>query len=517
VFRLRGDRLQLENFAVESLPAMAGQEDGWLDCTRAALAALRARADAPGPVVVVLPAHLVLTKFFRTPRLAADQRAKIVRFEAGQYLPYALTDVVWESVVVDERALAFGELLAAAKLDVVEPLCAAVQAAGFEPRLILPAPLATLAAFRLLHPAEAGSSLVLNLGARSTTLLLAGPGRFGLRTLALGGNSLAPQIAGNQDCDPGEAGATKLASPRASLTADAMENFATRLTQEITRSVLHFRRQGDLEQPGRVHLTGGGAGFAGFDQALAARLQLPVGRLDPLEALAFATNAVRDDATAHASTLTDLVGAAATQLRSDQPTLNLLPPRLRRHADFRRRQPWLIAAAVLAVAALLSPGMHYRRVSDEARRKIDAIEHELAPLRERDARNRANLRQLDEVSRQVARLQEVHDRRASWLNLLADLQDRLVRVEDVWLERLSVTPVADGGPLRLQVAGRMLDRTNPLSKVSLETTTRVKALLHDIAGMPQVSVAETGQRFDHSQPGILKFDFVLVANPAQPL
>jgi type IV pilus assembly protein PilM len=155
-------------------------------------------------------------------------------------------------------------------------------------------------------------------------------------------------------------------------------------------------------------------------------------------------------------------------------------------------------------------------VTGEAQRKTAAMERELAPLRERDARNRANLQQLGELKQQLAQLQGVYDRRTGWLNLLADLQDRLVRVEDAWLEKLQVTSAASGAPLKLVVSGRMLDKTNPLSKASPETFNRVKALLASIVDSPYVAAVE-GERFDNTQPGILKFDFVLVTDPAHPL
>ena len=382
VFSRKGNRLRFDDYAVEVFPATSGNEDNWLENTRTALTALRARVKTAGPVVLVLPAHLALTKLIKTPRVEPAKREKIIRFEAEQNIPYALTDVVWDSVVVGERDIDLEVLLAAAKLDAVEPLCAAVQSAGFEPRLILPSPLATLAGFRLVHPTLAQSSLILNLGARSTSLLLAEAKRFVARTLSLGGNSITQQIAENQDCDAEEAESIKL-SDRGTLTTDAMETLATRLAQEITRSVLHFRRQSEMENPARVHLTGGGARLAGLDEALATKLKVPVERLDVLGAVEIAPGAAKGDVADHALTLADLIGAAATQLLPGQAVLNLLPPKLRSHENLRRRQPWLIAAAVLAVAALVPPVLHYRGLADEAQRKTAAIERELAAARAR--------------------------------------------------------------------------------------------------------------------------------------
>jgi len=223
-----------------------------------------------------------------------------------------------------------------------------------------------------------------------------------------------------------------------------------------------------------------------------------------------------DAVSADALVLADLIGAAATQLRSGQPRVNLLPPERRDRANLRRRLPWLIAAAVFAVAALLPLVVHFRRLAAEAQRKTAAIERALAPLRERDARNRANLRQLEELRQELVLLQSAYDRRSSWLNLLADLQARLVRVEDVWLERLEVVPPAAGAPVKLAISGRMLDRTNPLARVSPETLHRVKTLLGSFGDSPFVAAVEN-EHFDNDQPGILRFDCVLVSNPQHPL
>jgi type IV pilus assembly protein PilM len=155
-------------------------------------------------------------------------------------------------------------------------------------------------------------------------------------------------------------------------------------------------------------------------------------------------------------------------------------------------------------------------VTSAARAKIAAMEEALTPLRARAARNRENLARLEQLKAQVAQLQSVEDRRAGWLQLFAGLQEWLVKVEDVWLEKLQTIPPAAGAPMKLVVSGRMLDKTNPLAKVSPETFTRVKDLLAGIVDLPSVAAVE-GERFDNSQPGILKFDFALVIDPAHPL
>jgi type IV pilus assembly protein PilM len=495
--RSRG-RIKLESH--EAVELAVTPEITWLQAIGDALMALGKRVPLRGPVTLVLPPHLVLTKFIRTPRVEAAKLAKVIRFEAETSIPYALTDVTWGSAVAAEHDHEQEVLLAAAKLEPVDALCVAVQAAGFEPRLLLPSPLATLAAFRLVQDETREPALVLNLGARSTTLVHVEGPRFVLRTAAVGSRCATRQPVGNDGPDSAETG----------------QILAARLAQEIVRSVLHFRRQSGMPDPGRVYLTGGGAGLPGLGESLAARLKLPVERLNFPAALEIADGAVRNNVPADAPLmLTDLAGAAATRLRPGQPVVNLLPPRLLRHESRRRRRPWLIVAALLVLLTPLPPLLHFRALAVAAGRKTDAIERELAPLREREARNRANLQQLAELRQQAAQLRGIHDRRSAWLGLFADLQDRLAGVEDVWLDRMMVAS-APGAPLKLAVSGRMLDRSNPLAKVSPETFIRARALLAGIVDSPFVAGVEA-ERFDNERPGILKFDFVLVADPARPL
>lgn len=510
-------RPQLEQFAWEGFTVEPGREEEWPERVRAALASLRPRVKFTGPVTVVLPGHLVLTKFIKTPRVEPAKRDKVIRFEAQQNIPYALTDVVWGHAVSGETGLDVDVMLCAAKLDAVEALCAVLEDAGFSPGELVPPALALDAAVRLALPA-AGTppALLVETGARSTTLLLAESGRYHARTLAIGGQAVTQQIASSQDCDFADAEALKLSPRHAEVSAPAIENFATRLAQEITRSALHFKRQSGAANPERVLLSGGAARLSGLSALLATRLHVPVDNFDPLGAFEIRKPAADAGVAAHAEACAALLGAAGLRLAAGRIALDLLPPRRRSREDTRRRRPWLGAAAAVAALALLPPLAHHRTLHAELRTQIAAVEAQIAPLREREARNRTNAERLATLRQQLAVLHDVHARRGNWQALFADLQERLVRVEDVWLERLHVVPAAGGGPLRIAVSGRMLDKTNPLANVSPDTYRRVTTLLGRIVQSPFVSAVES-ERFDNRQPGILHFDFVLVAEPTRPL
>jgi hypothetical protein len=111
----------------------------------------------------------------------------------------------------------------------------------------------------------------------------------------------------------------------------------------------------------------------------------------------------------------------------------------------------------------------------------------------------------------------VQERRTAWLQFLADLQDRLTGVEDVWLEKMRLVPAAKDERLKLAVAGRLLERSDPLAKTAgPEAFDRIRALLTSLKQSPFVGTVED-ERFDDSQPGLLAFEFVLVSAEARPL
>ncbi len=470
----------------------APADGAWLEQTRQSLLVLRTRLRASGPAVVILPPHAVLTKFIKVPPVTAAKREQVVRFEAAQGIPFPLHDVVWDSMESGGPDV----LLAAAKLESVRRLCAAVQAAGFAPRLVVPSPLATLAAFRQVHPVLRQCELVLNLGARSTTLLLIEPDRFAIRTLALGGDGLSVPDAGGQ--------------------GGGAELFATHLVREISRTTLYFGRQSNFAGPTRIHLTGGCAGIAGLAEALIVKLKLPVAWLDVSNAVTMGCDVQRSDIVAQSLVLTDLIGGAAIGGQCARRFLNLLPPERLGREKLRRRLPWLAMAAALAMAALVLPIAHFRSLTTEAQRKTAAIERAIAPLRVREARLRSQLRQLDDLRLELLQLHGARAQRSSWLNLLADLQGRLVQIEDVWLDRLQFIPAAAGGPAKLSVSGRMLDRAGPGDTRAPDARQRVQALFSRLVDSPFVAAIEA-ERFDVGQPGILKFDFVLVVDAQHPL
>ncbi len=540
-------RLVLQRFAIEPQDADPAHEARWSDHTALALGAIAAREQLSGPCALAVPGHLALTKFIKTPALDPAKRTQSLTFEASQHIPYPLAEVVWDHVVIADDGFDLEVMLAAAKFDALETLCAAADTAGFSPERALPGSLALRAAFRYSYPDAPASALVINIGARSTHLLFLDGERFYIRTFPLAGNTVTAAIAEELHIDFAAADTLKISvlsgrselpdtSPARAAVHRAATGFVGRLHLELTRSILNHRRQMGAPPPASIYVTGGGSLIAELPSTLAERLKLPVERYDPLRGVEISADARAAGAVSMAHVMADLVGLAAPLV---QPVadVTLLPPAITGALAFRKRQPLYLVAAVLAAAALVPPILYFHARTARAEAQLAATEAQLRPLRSVEARNNDHLAQIEVARKQVAALQGLVATKANWLDFLADVQARLAKVGDVWLERIQlvsppmadgvaapVAPTAEGAPaappaappLKLTLAGRLLDVANPVSNVSPESYERAKKLIASFTGSPFVATVEN-EHFDNTQPGLLRFDFTLVVNPARPL
>lgn len=528
-------KLVLEEFALETRSSDPSLEFRWMEQTALALASVATRKKLRGPAALAVPGHLTLTKFVKTPAIPTAKRDQVIQFEAAQAIPYPLDAVAWDHLVVADDATDIELMLTAVKLDVMENLCAAAESAGLPVKRAASSCLALYRAFGFSYPEVAVPVLVVDIGARSTNLLLVGQGgRFFARTFPLAGNALTAAVAEELKLDFARAEVLKLhvfAAP-ADLAENsaarfavqrATDNFLGRLQLEIMRTLGNFSLRMGAAQPVALYLTGGGSLVTGLGPALAGKFQIPVERFDPWRNVELSDSARISGAGAAAHLLANLIGLAVPATEKAGGESGLLPPMVRATQAFRRRQPMLLGAATLLACALLAPLWHFHRLATVEGERTRELKAHVAPLRAIVERNTANLAQITAVRKEVTALRGLVAAKTNWTGFLAELQDQIGKVGDVWLEQLAVIPAdlpaGSGSSARgwqLRLSGRLLDVSNPVAKVSADSYARVKQLLAGFAGSPFVSAIE-GERFDNAQPGLLHFEVTLAVNPQHSL
>ena len=159
------------------------------------------------------------------------------------------------------------------------------------------------------------------------------------------------------------------------------------------------------------------------------------------------------------------------------------------------------------------------------------VEVNLWPKREAERGRKAGERERERLHQQLDALAVIRATRSGWSEWLADLQERLAQTEDVWIDSLAVpsagTPSADGRQLfghrepagtgeatprgvQLAVTGCVLRRPGS------DALGRVRLLRERLLASRFVAGVEA-ERFDDTQPGLLRFSCTLAMKPEAAL
>ena len=525
--------LVLVDFALFPLETGTGGEAAWLRQLEAMFAGTGPLQTSAPQTLLAPPPLLTLTKHFRVPDGAS---ATAWRAEAARNIPYPLDEVAWdvERLGADPAGPDFA--LGALRLEIAEGLCAVARRHGHVVTRILPAGHALAAACRHNYPEIEGLSLVIEVGPRSCAFVFLGAGRpLLVRTMVRAANRAAERVAVGAGIGAGAADGSEPAGNEEAPDSEATPSLVARLAFEINRSMALLGRGSD-GKPDLILVTGETVVGDDLVAQLAAKTGRPVERFDPLRRVRVAPSAA--GAVAVAPQLAVVVGLAAAATDSISAGINLLPPRLRRSAARRKRQSLWLAGGALAAASLLPLAFGYWRAERICRDRAAWLEARIAPLRQLDQRNRAAAGEIASTRAEILRLQRFLAARASWGILLGDLQARLRQVDDAWLDRLEIEPPADpasgprastlfarppvspengdGRPVRLRLAGRLIERQHATSRSGAAIRTRAANLVRALAGATFVASIED-ERFDDSQRGILQFEVTLVLEQHAPL
>src|SRR2546423_4190714 len=401
----------------------------------------------------------VFARFVKLPSVAEEKIDRIIAFEAQQNVPFPMDEVVWDYQLVgggaDEQLQV---VLVAIKSDLLEGINAAVEAAGPRPRVIGIANMALYNAFRYNYSNVTDSSLVVDIGARTTNLLFIELGKIFSRSVPIGGSSITTALAREFNEPFAAAETRKRESGFVSLggayadPADVdiarmskiIRSTMTRLHAEIMRSISHYRSQQQGKAPARIYLCGGSSGMPYMREFFQEKLQVPIEFLNPVRNVAIANEADPRRIARSAHLLGELVGLGLRAVASCPMELNVRPASVIRAHEVERRRPFLIGAAACVIAALLGWSffyMHAAGVLSAIKRQVETKVTTLRGFQTRMDGIRKEATTLDSVASPL--LDAVYAR-SFWPQLLEDLNARLPK-ENIWVTEL--VPLSNGKPV----------------------------------------------------------------------
>jgi type IV pilus assembly protein PilM len=254
----------------------------------------------PGPATLCLGGPSVFTRVIKVPQTDPNQVRQMVGYEAQQAIP-AIEEACWDFQLFPAGSGAELEaMILAIKKDSVEEMVVAATKAGLQVDGVELAPTAVINAFRYNYPEIVSSTLILEVGARSTNILIVEGQKIFCRIVPLGGGSITQSIA--TDLQESFAGAETLKRAKgfvhpggsyedpsdetSSRISKLSRGVVTRLHTEVERSITFYRSQQGGSRPTLLLLAGGGSGLGLMDFFFKEKLKIPVQYFQPFRRVA---------------------------------------------------------------------------------------------------------------------------------------------------------------------------------------------------------------------------------------
>jgi type IV pilus assembly protein PilM len=351
--------LQVEAFDIIEHAKILSQPDADRDqLIRVAMEQFLARNNtADSTVVVSVPGQASFTRFVKLPPVEEKKIPDIVRFEAEQQIPFPINDVIWRWQTFHDTNTPDVELgiFAMKRVDIDEML-SHFSEVGMGVDCVQMAPL-SLYNFMLFDGqlAEGGATLLADVGADKTDLVVSDGTRMWTRTVQIGGNNFTEALVRAFKLSFVKAEKLKrtaASSKYARQIFQAMRPVFSDLVQEIQRSIGFYT---SLHRETRFKkLIGLGNGFRlpGLQKFLEQNLNVPVARIDSYNKITASATINTPAFTENVLSFAVAYGLALQGLGLTVITTNLLPQEVSRGRSWERKKPWFAAAAACLLAAI---------------------------------------------------------------------------------------------------------------------------------------------------------------------
>ena len=505
------------------------QED-WLDALRSTLKIM----NISGKATVIAPSMLLLTKTIKIPHVEPARQKEVISFEAEKNIPYPISEVSWDYQIISDDGVESEIFLTSMKSSAADEFCEALSSVGIVPESIEASSILDYNTWK--YCGLESDVVILNIGARFSNMLVVRDDGLFARSIPVGGNALTQAIGDSmgQNFEVAEDLKRRYFKNHEEIEMSATASNATehftasaksvmqRISLELKRSILNYRRTGRVAAPKKIYLTGRGALLPGFAEYLAEDQKMDVEFLDSLSNVSVTSGLNQALLSACSAQMSELVGEAARSLIQSGMGVNLLPKHIIDEAAFAAKRPLMVLGAALLAVATVPPFLFISKAISTDASFISDFSEKTPAIQSRIDKLQENEQKVKAVSAKIAGLEGLAKSKSNWINLFIDIEQKLMEQKDVWLDNLRVVRSTDGKNQKynLELTGRLLLRdVNPDDPTAYDTNKaidRINKLLDSFKSSEFIK-DYANVRTDPSNPRILKFDFTLVVNPDKPI
>jgi type IV pilus assembly protein PilM len=310
-------------------------------------------------IIVAVPSANSFARFVNLPPVEQKRIPEIVKFEASQQIPFDINEVAWDWQLMTEAGAAEAKVgIFAIKNDVVTAELEHFSRESLEVTYVQIAPMALYNYIFYDRPdlmrSDTQATVVLNIGAETTDLVVCTKSDVWQRTIAMGGNAFTKAIADTFKLNFEKAEKLKRTAPMSKYARQilqAMKPVFTDLASEIQRSLGFYTSSHSNVKLARVIALGGGTKMRGLLQYLQQSLQMPIERPDAFKQVGI--NASVSAAKFHESVCDFGVvyGLGVQALGLGRIESNLLPRSIAKTMVWASKTKFFVAAACLILVA----------------------------------------------------------------------------------------------------------------------------------------------------------------------
>ena len=358
-----GDRLEVLAFDRLEYGAAAVESETDRDsAVRQALATFLGRNEIGKDIVFAsTSAHNALVRFIKLPPVDQKNLPNLIRYEAHQQIPFPLDEVIWDYEAMDRGFMPGEEIevgIFAMRKEVIHRFLSNLALVNLEVELLQVAPLALYNFVSYEMPPEQGATVVIDVGADDTDLVVVSKERVWTRNLPIAGNDLTTAVGKRFEIPFEKAEVLKRKASKSKYRNEiyeAMKPVLKGLVDEVQRSVGFYKGLHPDTRIEKVLALGNAFKLPGLGKFVMSSLQYPTAKLGGLDNFqvnnAMRLNVYRENPMSFAVAL----GLAAQACGKGAINTNLLPREIINRRILRsKRYAGLVAAGAFACFVGLS-------------------------------------------------------------------------------------------------------------------------------------------------------------------
>lgn len=394
---------------------------------RTALTELQYQADLKGAAIVAsLAGRDVFPRFITLPPVEKKRIPEIVRYEARTQMPFPMDEVVWDYQPVKGTDVAGEEVevaFFAVKKATVYSFLTNLRLARVVPNIVEITPLAIYNFLGYDRTFEAGT-IVIDVGAANTDLVIIDGERFWTRSVAISGNDITRALQEKYQISFEEAENLKkkaTGSKQAEKIFGAMKPIVDDLIGEVQRSIGYYKaQQSRTARIERVVLLGNSFKLPPLVDYFRKGLDYEVTVLDRVNRVRVASGVDAEKFESELPSYAVALGLAIQGIGLARVNIDLMPRELVRERMLRAKIPYAAAVLLLLAMPLL---VGYQAAS----REIARCDEEKGPIEKATKQHRDLLAEetqaaaLGPLADQLRVLASVGEGRDEWAQFVDDL------------------------------------------------------------------------------------------------